>query len=442
MKWPLRSRRRRRLATRRRPLIVRLIARLNVGGPAKHVVWLNDGLRGDFDSILVTGTVPRGEHDMGYFAAGHRVRRIVVPELSREIHLRDLVVIFKIFRILLRLRPDLVHTHTAKAGTVGRVAGLLYRLTRLLSGKKARCVFVHTYHGHVFHSYYGPLKSRLFVAIERVLARIATDRIVVISPQQFREIHEVYKVGRAEQFAIVPLGIDLDLFRHTDGGSTFRSSLAIPADKILIGTIGRLTGVKNYELFLRAADRFNRQNPHLRDQVVFVMIGEGPLREKLEKLSIQLGLSNLIFAGMQQDPAAFYPALDLVALTSRNEGTPLTLIEAMAAGVPVVATDAGGVVDLLGPRSVMSPPDKAYVACERGVLVSAQNDVAFADALAFALRSSEIRAGMATRARQFIESHYSKARLIQDIASMYNTLLPGEVSRSEPVVTGSTTAVG
>ncbi|MGH9902438.1 MAG: glycosyltransferase, partial [Pyrinomonadaceae bacterium] len=197
--------------------IVRIIARLNVGGPARHVAWLTAAVRrAGHESVLVTGVVPPGEDDRSYFAAAQGVEPVVVPEMSREISPRDAVTVWKLYRLFARLRPDVVHTHTAKAGTVGRVAGMLYRwLTPgALAGRPRPCRFVHTYHGHVFHSYYGRLKTRVFLTIERLLARAATDCIVVISPQQYREIHEVFGVGRAGQFAVIPLGLETGVFAN------------------------------------------------------------------------------------------------------------------------------------------------------------------------------------------------------------------------------------
>src|SRR5215210_2579185 len=195
--------------------IVRIIARLNVGGPARHVTWLTAALRSaTLESVLIAGTVPQGEGDMTYFARAHGVEPVIIPEMSREISLKDAVTIWKLYRQLVRLRPDIVHTHTAKAGTVGRIAGLLYRwlVPSALVGRPRPVRFVHTYHGHIFHSYYGALKTRLFLLIEKVLARLATDAIVVISPQQYREIHETFGVGRARQFAVIRLGLDLEAF--------------------------------------------------------------------------------------------------------------------------------------------------------------------------------------------------------------------------------------
>ncbi|MBK9766922.1 MAG: glycosyltransferase [Chloracidobacterium sp.] len=179
--------------------VLRIIARLNVGGPARHVVWLTRGLEDDeFQSKLIAGTVPVGEEDMGYFASENGVEPIFIPELSRELSIKDGISLFKIYREMSLFSPDIIHTHTAKAGTVGRAAAFLYRwLTPgTIVGRPRRVAVIHTFHGHVFHSYYGVLKTRLFLMIEKVLARVATDRIVTISAQQLDEIHGRFGVGR------------------------------------------------------------------------------------------------------------------------------------------------------------------------------------------------------------------------------------------------------
>src|ERR1700694_5598468 len=170
--------------------ILRIIARLNVGGPARHVIWLTEGLRpAGYETLLVAGVVPPGEDDMGYVAAAAGVQPFILPEMSREISLKDALITWKLFRLMRRERPDIVHTHTAKAGTVGRVAGIMYRWLTIAAilGKPRRCSFVHTYHGHVFHSYYGRLKTRLFLGVERFMARFANDRIIVVSEPQRRD---------------------------------------------------------------------------------------------------------------------------------------------------------------------------------------------------------------------------------------------------------------
>lgn len=405
--------------------IIRIIARLNVGGPAKHVVWLTSGLQdAGFDTLLVTGTVPEGEEDMSYFADEAGVRPLYFSEMSREISLKDAITVWKLFRLFLRERPDIVHTHTAKAGTVGRTAGVLYRwLTPgALIGKPRECRFVHTYHGHVFHSYYGRSRTRLFLAIERLLARLITDRLIVISRQQSVEIGETFRVGRRDQLKVIPLGLDLGLFAdHASRRAKFRHELCIPDHTILIGIVGRLTEIKNHQMFLNVVWRLKMLDPALRRQgaVRFIVIGDGGLRQTLELQSQQLDLDkDVIFVGGRKDPEYFYPALDVVALTSRNEGTPLTLIEAMANARPVVATSVGGVVDLLG--DVVE--DGPYQVCRRGIAVPPADEDAFAAALSRIIRDRSLRQELGERGLEFVEINYSKERLFEDIKCLYEEL--------------------
>lgn len=406
--------------------IIRIIARLNVGGPAKHVVWLTSGLQdAGFDTLLVTGTVPEGEEDMSYFAAEAGVRPLYFPEMSREISLKDAITVWKLFRLFLRERPDIVHTHTAKAGTVGRTAGVLYRwLTPgALIGRRRECRFVHTYHGHVFHSYYGRSRTRVFLMIERLLARLITDRLIVISKQQRVEIGEKFRVGRSWQFKVIPLGLDLGLFAdHASRRAKFRHELCVPDHTILIGIVGRLTEIKNHQMFLNVVRHLKLIDPALRRQgdVRFIVIGDGRLRQALELQSQQLELDkDVIFVGGRKDPEYFYPALDVVALTSRNEGTPLTLIEAMANARPVVATSVGGVVDLLG--DVVE--DGPYQVCRRGIAVPPGDEEAFAAALSRIIRDRSLRRELGERGLEFVEVNYSKERLFEDIKDLYKELV-------------------
>ena len=408
------------------PKVVRIIARLNVGGPAKHVVWLTSGLQeAGYRALLVAGTVPEGEEDMSYFADSANVKPLYIHEMSREISLKDAITTWKLFRLLRRERPDIVHTHTAKAGTVGRVAGFFYRwLTPgVLVARPRRCKFVHTYHGHVFHSYYGRLRTSVFLTIERVLARAITDRLVVVSEQQRAEINETFRVGRAEQFKVVRLGLDLGVF---SGFSTrrakFRNDVGIDDQTTLVGIVGRLTEIKNHELFLRVAARTKREN------VRFVIIGDGSLREGLEQQARELGIEEqVIFAGGRKDPEYFYPALDICALTSRNEGTPLTLIEAMANARPVIATTVGGVVDLLG--NVVEDNGR-YSICERGIGVRPGDADAFAAGLERLIKDKALQAQLGRRGFNFVDRNYRKERLLDDINELYRELLNREQTAS------------
>ena len=406
--------------------VIRIIARLNVGGPAKHVVWLTSGLdEADFDTLLVAGTVPEGEEDMSYFAEHAGVTPFYIPEMSREISLKDAVTVWKLFRLFMLMRPDIVHTHTAKAGTVGRIAGFFYRwLTAgTLIGKPRQCKFVHTYHGHVFHSYYGRRRTQLFLAIERLLARLVTDRLIVVSRQQSIEIGETFRVGKPGQIKVIPLGLDLGIFaEHTSRRARFRHELCIPDDAILVGIVGRLTEIKNHQLFLNVVARFKAIDPACRRQgaVRFIVIGDGSLRRSLEDQRQALGLdADVIFVGSRTDPDYFYPALDVVALTSKNEGTPLTLIEAMANTRPVVATRVGGVVDLLG--EVVE--DGPYQVCKRGISVPPDDVEAFVAALSRIIRDRSLRQELGDRGLEFVEVNYSKERLCEDIKGLYGELL-------------------
>jgi glycosyltransferase involved in cell wall biosynthesis len=262
--------------------------------------------------------------------------------------------------------------------------------------------------------------------IERLLARLVTDRIIVISEQQSIEIGKKFRVGKPKQIKVIPLGLDLDVFAdHSQQRARFRQEFCVPDDAILVGIVGRLTEVKNHEMFLRVVARLKAVDPACRRQgaVRFIVIGDGLLRERLELQKQLLGLdADVIFVGVRRDPEFFYPALDVVALTSRNEGTPLTLIEAMANARPVVATRVGGVVDLLG--DVVE--DGPYQVCRRGLSVPAGDEEAFVAALSRLIHDRSLQLELSRRGLEFVEVNYSKERLFEDIKSLYGELLHRE----------------
>jgi glycosyltransferase involved in cell wall biosynthesis len=402
--------------------ILRIIARLNVGGPARHVVWLTERLNSDgFESKLIAGTVPPGEEDMSYFAAEHHVAPVYVAELSRELSLKDIVSLWRVYREMRLFRPDIIHTHTAKAGTIGRIAAFFYKWFTFgtLRGRPRAVNVVHTFHGHVFHSYYGGVKTAVFIAIERLLARFATDRIIVISEQQFSEIHERFGVGRREQFRVVPLGLDLGQFEESaDARKRFRDEIGATDDEVVVGFVGRLTAIKNLPLLIDAAEMVIN-DPSART-TRFVIIGDGELRGELEQIIVSRGLSRSIqFLGNRPDVARLLPGLDIIALTSSNEGTPLSLIEAMACGVPFVSTAVGGVVDLAGEVNVGRG---GFDICERGILCEPGSAISLSKGLIYLAKDEKLLDEISSSGKQFVFERYSVDRLVYDIQQLYREI--------------------
>lgn len=390
--------------------VVRLIARLNVGGPAKHVTWLTAQLNpARYRSVLACGRVEDNEEEMTTFVHGHGVTPQYLRWLRRSLGPHDLPALLETLALLWREQPAIIHTHTAKAGFVGRAAALLYNCGRRLCGRPRARVF-HTFHGHTFRGYHAPWLNRVILAVERFLARCATDGIIVISPRQREEILNTYRIGRAGQYHIIPLGLDLSAYeRLGEKRGQLRELFHLPATATVIGIVGRLTAIKNHRRFLAVAARLREQHPDLcaRHNLRFAIIGDGELRQQLETEARALGLQpDLFFTGNLDDQLAYLPDLAILALTSDNEGTPLTIIEAMACGIPVVAGNVGGVADLLGDN-------------ERGLLVPHADIDAFADALARLLAQPDTAKSLAARGQAFVREHYTVARLLRDIDTLY-----------------------
>ena len=364
---------------------------------------------------------------MSYFARGAGVEPLIINEMSREIGPRDALVLWKLLRAMWRFKPQIIHTHKAKAGAVGRTAALLYKwLTPSTLWLRPRaCRVIHTFHGHIFHSYYGPAKTNIFIFIERLLARLGTDRIIVISEQQRREIHGEFGVGRAGQVQVISLGLDFDDPPPAPG--RLRTAVGLSDDKTAVGIVGRLCEVKNHALFLEAAAHMLGNLKAGDDRPHFVLIGDGHLRAELEAQAHSLGIaSQVAFTGFRDDATALYADLDIVALTSLNEGTPLTLIEAMSAGRPVVATEVGGVIDLLGSRKETRGRISVW---EHGVTAPSRDAEAFAEALKYLILRPELRREMGARGRAFVRARYSKERLICEISDLYKEVLSATGSK-------------
>lgn len=385
-----------------RPIhVMHVIARLNVGGPALQVILLTTRMAPPaFVSTLVCGRVGPHEGDMAYLAEAQGITPVYVPELGRELSpLRDVITLFKLWRLMRQMRPDVVHTHTAKAGFVGRVAAWLARVP----------VRVHTFHGHVFHGYFGPRKTAFFQALERLTARL-TDRLIAVSPLLKEELATTYRIAPSEKIVVAPEGPDLSRYLQTPRHlGTFRSQFSLPPAAPLIGIVGRLVPIKNHALFLQAAQRVRQRLP----EAHFVIIGDGELREALSVQAQALGLAESVtFTGFLRDLCPVYSDLDLVVISSNNEGTPVSIIEALAAGVPVVSTAVGGVPDLLDGGRL-------------GTLVPAGDADALASAMLAALNSPLTDQD---DRRQRVVEQFGIDRLVADLGTLYRDLLAGKRS--------------
>ncbi|HWX54663.1 MAG TPA: glycosyltransferase [Verrucomicrobiae bacterium] len=313
-----------------KPKVVRIIARLNVGGPARQVCMLHDKLDGPFDTRLITGCLAPGEQDMSYLLVSEQhVYRM--SQMSREVSFwSDVMAFWRIFRFLRLERPEIVHTHTAKAGALGRTAAWLARVP----------VIVHTYHGHVFHGYFGRLRTNVYLGVERVLGLLST-RIIAISESQREDLAVKYRVAPVGKIAVVYNGFELQRFSEASRGDA-RRALGVGPAEFVVAWAGRLVPVKDIQLL---ADVI-RMAAKLKNKISFLIAGDGPERSRLE--SMVAGCGNTRLLGLRTDIETIWAASDAALLTSRNEGTPTALIEAMAAGLPFVSTCVGGVPDLAG----------------------------------------------------------------------------------------------
>jgi glycosyltransferase involved in cell wall biosynthesis len=387
--------------------IVRIITRLNIGGPSIQAITLSDRLDQDgFRTTLVHGRLGPREGDMSYLLPPGGMATAYLPALRRSINpLADMQAAWQIFRLLCRARPNIVHTHMAKAGALGRMAAIAYNRS---VGRRSPARLVHTYHGHVFEGYFRDRSTSTFLAIERWLGR-RTDAIVAISDRIRSDLLETYQVGRADQVVTIPLGFDLTQLAAIDAGDrqSARHELGLVASDSVVTTIGRLTPIKDHQSFLEMARQVAQRCP----ATVFLIVGDGELRPELEAMAAAWDLTGRVrFLGWRRDLATIYGASDVFVISSRNEGTPVALIEAMAAGVASVSTDVGGV------RDVIRRPDE-------GLLVPAGAPSALADAVYLLLDSPDQRQQMAGWGRQSVLARFNLDRLLTDVAELYRDLV-------------------
>lgn len=380
--------------TERRVRVLRVVSNLRVGGPALQAILLAAKLNDEaYETLLVAGKTPDTDDTLVETAQRYHVEPVIIPDLRRTANpLAQWRAARALYRVMREFQPDVVHTHLTMAGWWGRLIARWLRVP----------VVVHTFHEHPFRGIYGRWQTFAFVQAERLMARL-TDSIITLSEGLRREIVEQYHLTRRSRITVLPLGFDLSAFASTPRHmGHFRQAYSIPPDAPLIGTIGRLIPVKNHALFLEAAALLRAQRPEAR----FVVIGDGPLRAELEAQAASLGLADYVtFTGWLREMPPVYSDLDVLVISSFNEGTPVPIIEALASGCPVVATNVGGVADLLD--------NGAF-----GQLVPSGDASALAQAMRRALDSPPDP----VPARQAMLRRYSIERLTADLTSLYRGL--------------------
>ncbi len=374
---------------------------MNLGGPA-HQASLLSGRRLDperYETLLVHGRTAPGEESMADRAQAEGAETVYLPSLRQPVSpLHDARALAQIRSIARRFRPHLVHTHTAKAGFLGRSAALL--------AFRPRPVLVHTFHGHVLEGYFGPAKTRLYRDLERALGR-RTDRLIGVSRQTVDDLVRL-GVGPPEKFSVIPLGLELEPYAslERDAGAELRAELGVADDQALLAFVGRIVPIKRVDLLLRSFARAYEggARAHL------AIVGDGETRADFEGLAAELGVAPRVsFLGYRRDLTRIAAAADAAVLSSDNEGTPVWLIEAAAAGRPAIATDVGGTAEVLTPES--------------GILVPPDDEIALAAAISRLAGDRELRRRMGTRAREHVLQRYSVERLLSDIDALYRELL-------------------
>jgi len=396
------------------PKVLRIINRLNLGGPTHNVAYLTKYLDEKYETLLLSGTIDSTEESSEFLIKNLDITPRYIDAMQRELHpLKDYRAYKQIKKIIREYQPDIVHTHAAKAGAVGRLAAAHCKVP----------VILHTFHGHVFHSYFNPIKTKIFLAIERYLAKKSTC-IIAISEIQKKELCENYKIAACEKFTVIPLGFDLEKF-NTDKEQkrvSFRKKWHIADDEIAIGIVGRMVPVKNHDMFLTA---FAQLLKSTNKKVKAILIGDGECRTEIESKIQELRLTfsteknilqeaPIVFCSWIKDVENAYPGLDIIALTSLNEGTPVSLIEAQAAGIPIVTTDVGGIKD------IVLENETAYI-------VDSNDITGFAEKLLLLTENDGLRKDIAAKGFSHVNQKFSSTRLAADMSNLYDKLFKQKV---------------
>lgn len=394
------------------PKVLRIINRFNIGGPTYNAAYLSAYLPPEYETMLLAGSLDEGEESSEHVLDELGLKPVFIKEMKREISpIEDMAAYRKIKEIIREFKPDIVHTHASKAGTLGRLAA-------------ASCgvkVIVHTFHGHVFHSYFGKAKTEFYKNIERYLAK-KSSRIIAISERQKEELTTEHKICSPGKISVIPLGFDLNRFQENtaEKRTAFRNYYNVADDEIAIGIIGRLVPVKGHGLFLESLKYLlDNTNKKIRAFIV----GDGEDRAVVEAKATELGIAfttehnptrqvPLTFTSWIKDIDGALAGLDIVALTSLNEGTPVSLIEAQAANKPIVTTNVGGI------SNVVLNGQTAF-------LIENRNAVDFGAKLKLLAEDDNLRQVMGNKGWAHVKDSFHYTRLVTDINALYKELLNG-----------------
>jgi len=392
------------------PRVLRIFNRLVVGGPVLNVTYLTKYMSPDFHTLLVVGEKEGHEKSAEYLAKQLGIEYVTVKGMGRSINpASDYFAYRELKKIIKNFKPDVVHTHAAKPGALGRLAAASEKVP----------VILHTFHGHVFHSYFNSAKTKFFIQTERLLAK-KSDAIIAISEQQKKELVKDFKIAPEEKFRVVPLGFDLDRFRtdQEEKREKFRTEFSVADNEIAIGIIGRLVPVKNHYLFMKALK-------HVLDntskKIKAFIVGDGETRGDLENVATQAGiafstetskehLQPLVFTSWRADVDVINAGLDIICLTSFNEGTPVSLIEAQAANKPIISTRVGGIADIV-------------LEGETALLADVQDSETFSHHLLNVVEDDALRNRLGTTSHLHVAQQFSYQRLVKDMSQLYYELI-------------------
>ncbi len=390
--------------------VLRILNRFNLGGPTYNAAYLTRYLPPEFETLLVGGQNDPTEKNSEFIPNELGIKPVILDQMRRKISLRhDISAFLELKKIIEQYRPHIVHTHASKAGALGRMAASALKVP----------VILHTFHGHVFDSYFSQLKAGLYKNIERRLASVSTG-IIAISEAQKYDLSQKYQICNEEKIKVITLGFDLSRFRENQQGKRheFRKRFNIEDDELAIGIVGRLVPIKNHGLFMEAMAIVQQKT---RKKLRAFIIGDGESRKHIEQKARTLeldylnwharqGKAFLTLTGWITEMDKVNAGLDVVALTSLNEGTPVSLIEAQAAGRPIVSTNVGGIGNVV-------LPEKTALLC------NTRNPSDFAERILQITENDNLRFELGKEGWKHVEEKFHYKRLVNDMAGYYHELL-------------------